>query len=52
MKARAVHLLIPSFIYSTDEDTVVGSGSSKANRTDEVFVLLELLQEGRPTVNK
>lgn len=45
-------MLIPSFIYSTDEGMVVGSGSSKANRTDEDFALLELLQEDRQSVNK
>lgn len=44
-------MLIPSFIYSTDEGMVVGSGSSKANRTDEDFALLELLQEDRQSVN-
>lgn len=44
-------MLIPSFIYSTDEGMVVGSGSSKANRTDEDFALLKLLQEDRQSVN-
>lgn len=43
-------MLIPSFIYLTDEGMVVGSGSSKANRTDEDFALLELLQEDRQSV--
>lgn len=47
IKMRGVQVLIPSFIYSTDEGMVVGSGSSKANRTDEDFALLELLQEDR-----
>ena len=52
IEARAVPLLVPLFIHSTNEGTTVGCGDSGVNRTD-YRALLELQnQEGRQTVNK